>query len=211
MNGAWGVRRHGFSSTERTANSAPCQPRGQPAGAVLVQPDRRRSALSCPSSPKSRPVTSRRPSSATREAPNDDGSGAVPSASTNSPGEIPEGGGHEAHAGPLPFDDEAGGHRLHPAGGQGGHDLLPQHRADLVAVEAVEDAPGLLGVDQPAVEVPGLPHGPLDGRPGDLVEDHAPHRDPGCQHLEQVPGDGLALAVLVGGEIQLAGVLDHGS
>ena len=80
---------------------------------------------------------------------------------------------------------------------------------DLVAVQAVEDAAGLLGVDQAAVELPRLPHGPLDRRPGDLVEDHALDRDPGRQDLEEVPGDRLALAVLVGGEVQLAGVLEQ--
>ena len=45
---------------------------------------------------------------------------------------------------------------------------------------------------------------------GDLVEDHALDRHPGRQHLEQVPGDGLALAVLVSGQEQLAGVLQQG-
>ena len=53
----------------------------------------------------------------------------------------------------LTIDHQAGRHRLHPARGQLGHHLLPQHRADLVAVEPVEDAPGLLGVDEPAVDV----------------------------------------------------------
>ncbi len=80
---------------------------------------------------------------------------------------------------------------------------------DLVAVEAVEDPAGLLGVDQPAVEVPPLEHRPLDGRPGDLVEDHPLDRHPGGQHLEEVPGDGLALAVLVRGQVDLAGLLDQ--
>ena len=42
---------------------------------------------------------------------------------------------------------------------------------------------------------------------GDLVEDHPLHRDLRLQVLEQVPADGLALAVFVGGEVQLAGVL----
>jgi hypothetical protein len=126
------------------------------------------------------------------------------------PGQVPVGPGDESHPGPFPLDEQAGGHRLHPAGRQGRHHLLPQHRADLVAVEAVEDATGLLGVDQAAVEVTRLPHGPLDGRTGDLVEDHPLDRDLGGQHLEQVPGDGLPLAVLIGGQIELAGVLEEG-
>ena len=50
----------------------------------------------------------------------------------------------------------------------------------------------------------------LDGRGGDLVEHHA--LAPGCalglEHLEQVPGDGLALAILIRGEIERVGVLE---
>ena len=41
----------------------------------------------------------------------------------------------------------------------------------------------------------------------DLVEDHAAHRDLRLQHLEQVPGDRLALAILVCREQELVGVL----
>ena len=33
---------------------------------------------------------------------------------------------------------------------------------------------------------------------------------PGREHLQEVPGDGLTLAILVGGEIDLAGVLEQG-
>ena len=88
------------------------------------------------------------------------------------------------------------------------HDL-PQHRGDLVAEEAVEDAAGLLGVHQPAVEVAGRLQGGPDGAGGDLVEDQAAHRHPGLEHLEQVPGDGLALPVLVGGQVELVGLLEQ--
>ena len=80
---------------------------------------------------------------------------------------------------------------------------------DLVAVEPVEDAPGLLRVDQVEVEVAGVLDGPPDRVAGDLVEDHAPHRDLGLEHLEQVPGDGLALAVLVSGQEELVRVLQR--
>jgi hypothetical protein len=59
----------------------------------------------------------------------------------------------ECHPGPLALDHHAGGHALDPAGRQAGHDLLPQDGRDLVAVEAVEDPPGLLGIDQAPVEV----------------------------------------------------------
>jgi hypothetical protein len=41
------------------------------------------------------------------------------------------------------------------------------------------------------------------------VEHHPVHRHLGLQGLEQVPGDGLALAVLVGGEEELVRVLEQ--
>ena len=79
----------------------------------------------------------------------------------------------EAHAGPLALDHHAGGHALHPAGREPRHDLAPQHRGDLVAVQAVQDPSGLLGVDQAAVQFPPLLDRPGDRLGGDLVEDHA--------------------------------------
>ena len=48
--------------------------------------------------------------------------------------------------------DEADGDGLDPACGQPRHHLLPEHRRDLVAVEAVEDAPRLLRVDEADVK-----------------------------------------------------------
>ena len=102
----------------------------------------------------------------------------------------------------LAVDDHPGGDRLHPAGGQAAPDLLPQQRAELVADDAVQHAPGLLGVHQVHVDGPGVPYALLHDVPGDLVEGDAAHglvRDP--QQLLQMPGDGLALAVRVGGQI----------
>ena len=115
----------------------------------------------------------------------------------------------ERHPGPLALDDEPRRHRLHAAGGQAAHDLLPEHRADLVAVQAVEDAAGLLGVDEVHVDVARVGHGALDRLAGDLVEDDALDRDLGLQLVEQVPGDGLALAVLICREHELVGVLEQ--
>ncbi len=111
--------------------------------------------------------------------------------------------GDERHPLALALHDDPGGHRLHAARRQLRHDLLPQHGGDLVAVEAVEDAAGLLGVDQVLVEVAQVLHGRADRRLGDLVEDHPAHRDLRLERLQQVPGDGLALAVGVGGEQEL--------
>ena len=47
-----------------------------------------------------------------------------------------------------------------------------------------------------------------DGVAGDLVEHHAADGDLGLEHLEEVPRDGLALAVLVRREQELVRVLE---
>ena len=115
----------------------------------------------------------------------------------------------ESDALPLALDQDPGRDALHPAGRQPGHDLLPQDRADLVPVEAVEDPAGLLRVDQPFVDLARVLHRCLDRLRGDLVEDHPADRHPWLERLAQVPGDRLALAVLVRGQVKLAGVLEQ--
>ena len=55
----------------------------------------------------------------------------------------------------------------------------------------------------------GLATAAAIARRGDLVEDHPAHRHLGLERLDQVPGDGLALAVLIRGEVELVGVLDQ--
>jgi hypothetical protein len=42
------------------------------------------------------------------------------------------------------------------------------------------------------------------------VEHHPPGGDAGLEHLGQVPGDGLALAILIGGEIDLVRFAEGG-
>ena len=116
----------------------------------------------------------------------------------------------EGHPLALTLDDEPRRDGLDPPGGQPGLDLAPQHRAHLVAVEAVEDAPGLLGVDEARVDLARGVRRALDGLLGDLVEDHPLHGDRRLERLQQVPGDGLALAVLIRGEVELVGVLEQG-
>ena len=114
----------------------------------------------------------------------------------------------EPHPLALALDDEPRRDRLHATRRQALHDLPPEHRRDLVAVQPVEDAPRLLSVDEPAVDVARLAERPLDRGPGDLVEDHAPHRHLRVEHLAQMPGDRLALAVFVRREQELVGVLE---
>ena len=124
------------------------------------------------------------------------------------PFEVPVAGGAEGHPAPFPLHDQPGGDALHPAGRQPGRNLFPQDLGDVPAHEPVEDPSRLLGVDELAVEIPRFLHRPLDGRLGDLMEHHPPDGHPGREHLQEVPGDGLALPILIGGEIDLVGVLE---
>ena len=115
----------------------------------------------------------------------------------------------EAHPGALALDHDPGGDGLHAARRQLWHHLLPQHGTDLVAVQPVQDPPGLLGVDQRGVELAGGVDSVLDRLRGDLVEHHPAYRHLGLECLKQVPGDRLALAVLIRRQEQLVGVLQQ--
>ena len=123
--------------------------------------------------------------------------------------EVPVPGGAERDPLPLAVHHEPDRHRLDPAGGQLRHDLLPQHRRDLVAVEPVEHPPGLVGLHQALVHFPRVRHGLGDRLGRDLVEDHAPGGHLRLELFEQVPGDRLALAVFISGEQQFVGVLEQ--
>ncbi len=111
---------------------------------------------------------------------------------------------------PLSLDDEAHRHRLDPPRRELGADLLPQQRRDLVAVEPVDDPPSLLRPHEVLVDLARVLQRALDRFAGDLVEDQPANRDLGLQHLEEVPGDALPLAVFIGGEVELIGVLEEG-
>ena len=102
----------------------------------------------------------------------------------------------------LALDDEAHGDRLDASGRQAAADLARQQRAEGVADEPVDDAPRLLRIDEVAVDVARVGERLADGGLGDLAEGHPPglgRRDVG--RLGDVPGDRLALAVEVGGEV----------
>ncbi len=121
---------------------------------------------------------------------------------------VPVGGGPERHPLPLPLDHQPGGDALHAPGRAGAAGPAPGHERHLVAEEAVEDPAALVRLDELHVEVAPVLDGLLDRRPGDLVEDHPLDRHVlgRLQQLEDVPRDRLALAVLIRGEIELAGV-----
>ena len=118
-------------------------------------------------------------------------------------------GAHVRHAVALLGDHEARGHRLHATRRQGGADLAPQERRHLVAVEAVEDAAGLLRVHEVGVQVARVLQGALDRFLRDFVEDHAAHGNLRLQNLQEVPRDGLTLAVLISCQIEFVGLLEE--
>ena len=113
----------------------------------------------------------------------------------------------------LPVPDHAQGDGLDPARGQASLDLLPQKGRDLVADHAVQDAAGLLGVDQGHIDLPGVFERFRDRLFRDLVEG-----DPGnllvrgLIELErglEVPGDRFALPVRVRCQIDAVRLFDQ--
>ena len=103
---------------------------------------------------------------------------------------------------PVPVIHHSGGNRLDPSCGQAPLDLLPQQGTELIAHQPVQNTPGLLGVHQILVDVPGmfnaLPHHILR----DLIEcDTVRLFIRQIQKAFQMPADGLALAVRVGCEV----------
>ena len=108
----------------------------------------------------------------------------------------------------LPVADHLQRHRLHAAGGEALLDLLPQQRRQLEAHQPVEDPPRLLGVDLLVIDGARLGQGRQHRPLGDLVEGDPPHRlGVASEQLGDVPGDGLALAIRVGGEVDEGGAL----
>ena len=113
----------------------------------------------------------------------------------------------------LALADQPQGDRLHAAGRAAARQLAPQHRRQGEADQVVQGAPRQVGVDQLAVQVARMLEGVEHGVLGDLVEDHAADLDPAqglapAQLLGDVPGDRLALAIRVGGEVEPGGPPD---
>ena len=116
----------------------------------------------------------------------------------------------ERHPGAFTVDDEAGRDALDASGRRAGADAAERDVRDLVADEAVEHAATLLRLDQLHVEIAPVVDRLGDRLARDLVEHHPLDRHVRLEHLEEVPRDRLALAVLVGREVELARVLQRG-
>ena len=102
--------------------------------------------------------------------------------------------------------DQPDGHRLDAAGAEVACYLAPEQRAELIAYESVEEPASLLGVDHIHVDWPNMPKGLLDRAFGDFMKGDTAYPIVGkAEGLLQVPGDGLALAVRVGRQIDDVG------
>ena len=109
--------------------------------------------------------------------------------------------GNEAFDFVFTLHDESHGHRLDTSGRQCRLDLLPEHGRKLEAYDAVEHAARLLGVDEVDVDVARVGDGVDNGVLGDFVEDDAAGVfGLETEHIIEMPGNGLTLAVLIGSE-----------
>ena len=124
-------------------------------------------------------------------------------------GQAPIARGHERHPLTLAFYDHADRDALYATGAELRHDLFPEDRRNLVAVQPVENPAGLLGINQATVEFSRLLDGLFDRLLCDLVEHHALDRNTRVENLEEMPRDCLAFAILVRRQIELVGILEQ--
>ena len=114
----------------------------------------------------------------------------------------------------LSLYDESQRHGLHAARRQPATDLVPKQRADLIADYAVEQAAGLLRVNEVLVDLGRVAERFLNGALCDLVKEHAANLfavlAPPLKLLFDVPAYGLALAVRVRRHIDRVGIFCGG-
>ena len=95
-------------------------------------------------------------------------------------------------------------HRLHPSSGQAVAHFAPQDRAKAVTHQTIQDAAGLLGIDQVHVDLTRFGKSFFNGAFGNLMEDHpagALWFD--LSRFHQMPGNRLAFAVKVSRQVNL--------
>ncbi len=104
--------------------------------------------------------------------------------------------------------------RLHAPGTAAAGQLAPQHWRQGEADQIVQRPPRQVGLDQRLIELARVRHGVFDGGAGDLVEGDP--LDPDAlqgiffvQHGADMPGDRLALAIRIGGEVQGLGAFQR--
>ena len=115
----------------------------------------------------------------------------------------------------LALADDAQSHGLDTTRRTATGQLPPQDRREGEADEVIQGPAREIGIDQFLVDLPGIGDGFEDGALGDLVEGDALHRELGEALLgpelfDDMPGDGFAFAIRVGGEDQLVRLLGGG-
>ena len=112
------------------------------------------------------------------------------------------------------FADQAQRDRLHPPGRTGPGELAPKNRRQFEAHQIVQGATRQIGFDELVMDVPGVVEGFLNGAFGDLVKHNALDVDvveqaAFTQQLLDMPGNRLAFAIRVRGQIQCLGALER--
>ena len=108
----------------------------------------------------------------------------------------------------LALDKEAERDGLHTTGRAGARQLAPEHRREVEADEVIECTAGEVCLHQRLVDLPWIGHRVHDRRLGDRVKHDAADggvfldRFAGGQRFCQVPTDGFAFPIGVGGEDQ---------
>ena len=147
VNGGAGRSTPGFSSTAVTVHGRCAQSASISARPSASDSTRAFLPVSTPFSSKSLPVATRSVADARERR----GEFAPVAGETRL--EVPVGRRRELEPLFFAIDDEARGDALHAAGAQAGLHLLPQHRRDRVAVQAIEDPAAFLRADQVLVDV----------------------------------------------------------
>ena len=116
---------------------------------------------------------------------------------------------HMRHAVALAINNQARCDRLHAARRQGGTNLAPEQRRDLVTVKTVKNSASFLGIDKVGVELASIVQSALDRFLRNFVEDHAAYGNLGLEDLEKVPSDSLTLAVLISCQEEFVGLFQE--
>ncbi len=109
---------------------------------------------------------------------------------------------------PLALNDESNSHTLYTPGRESWLHLSPQHGRELEAHDTVEHTPCLLCVDEVHVQVARMLDGIENSRLGNFMEDDAARLLLiQSEYFAKVPADGFSLAVLIGCQPDLLGLL----
>lgn len=110
----------------------------------------------------------------------------------------------------LPINYQAQCDGLHPARRYPMHtDLATQCWRELITIQTIQHPPRLLRINKIFINIARLLHGAQHGSLRNFAERYAPHGLAASQQCFQVPGNGLAFAVRVGGKQNLFYLFGH--